>query len=337
MIELIRISIALFPVFVFLVILIFLDSYKLVRFRAVLQAILIGCLVALVCYYVNSGIRGLLNIEMIHFRRFAAPIVEELFKAAFMIYLIRSGKIGFMVDGAIYGFAIGSGFAFIENIFYLSSLTDANMFVWIIRGFGTALMHGGSIAIFAIFSKNLMELDPNEKFVKLLPGLAIAILIHGVFTQLFFGPVVTTLFFLVGLPLLFLYVYERSEAVLREWLEIGFDADAFLLEMINSGNIGDTKLGRYLQSLKISFPGDKVADMLCLIRIYLELTIRAKGMLLMREAGFAAPIESDIKEKFNELKYLEKSIGKTGKLAILPLIHTNSRELWQIHMVNDRL
>ena len=63
------------------------------------------------------------------------------------------------------------------------------------------------------------------------------------------------------------------------------------------------------------------------------MTIRAKGILLMREAGFAAPVESEIKEKFTELKYLEKSIGKTGKLAILPLIHTNSRELWQIYMV----
>lgn len=334
--ELIRIAVALFPVFVFLVTLIFLDSFKLVRFRSVVQAILIGCLVALVCYFVNSGIRALLNIERIHFYRFAAPVIEELFKAAFMIYLIRSGKIGFMVDGAIYGFAIGSGFAFIENIFYLSVLTDANMFVWIIRGFGTAFMHGGSIAIFAIFTKNLMEFDPNEKFVKLLPGLALAILLHGIFNQFFFGPVVTTLIFLVGLPLLILYVYERSEGVLREWLEIGFDADAFLLDMINSGNIGSTKLGRYLQSLKVNFPGDKVADMLCLIRIYLELTIRAKGILLMREAGFTAPVESGIKEKLDEISYLEKSIGKTGKMAILPLIHTNSRELWQIYMVKGK-
>ena len=34
-----------------------------------------------------------------------------------------------------------------------------------------------------------------------------------------------------------------------------------------------------------------------------------------------------------KIKYLEKSIGKTGRFAVLPLIHTSSRELWQIYMV----
>ncbi|MFQ5452991.1 MAG: hypothetical protein ACE5D6_02245, partial [Candidatus Zixiibacteriota bacterium] len=97
----------------------------------------------------------------------------------------------------------------------------------------------------------------------------------------------------------------------------------------------ETRIGIYLESLKNRFPGGVVADMLCLLRINLELALRAKGILLMRETGFRVNSIADpeITDKFNELKYLEKSIGKTGKLAILPFLQTSSHDLWQIHML----
>ncbi len=334
--ELIRISAALLPVFIFLVVLIIIDSYKLVKFRAVVITILMGCIAAVVCSLLNGWLRSVLQLDMDTYSKFAAPIIEELLKALFIIYLIRSGKIGFMVDGAIYGFALGAGFSFIENIYYLYSLTNSNLFVWIIRGFGTAIMHGGTTAIFAIFSKSLYERDPYEKFVKLLPGLAIAIIVHGVYNQFFFGPVFNTIIFLTALPLLILFVYDRSEEAMREWLEMGLDSDAFLLNMIISGNISDTKLGRYLHSLKEKFLGEIVADMLCLLRINLELSIRVKGILLMREKGFTTSVDPELKEKLEELKYLEKNIGKTGRLALAPVMHITTRDLWQLYIVKNK-
>jgi hypothetical protein len=53
----------------------------------------------------------------------------------------------------------------------------------------------------------------------------------------------------------------------------------------------------------------------------------------MREAGFSPPPEPDTKEKFAELRYLERSIGKTGRLALHPFLHTSSRNLWQLNML----
>jgi hypothetical protein len=32
---------------------------------------------------------------------------------------------------------------------------------------------------------------------------------------------------------------------------------------------------------------------------------------------------------------LEKNIGKTGKLAIAPFLHTGSRDLWQLHLLGQ--
>ena len=42
----------------------------------------------------------------------------------------------------------------------------------------------------------------------------------------------------------------------------------------------------------------------------------AKGLLLMKEIGFSKMMMNDLKEKIDEIKYLEKKIGFTGKKAI---------------------
>ena len=120
--ELNKIAVSLLPVFIFLGALIVFDSYKLIKLRSVLLTILMGCIVAGICLFVNSGLTRLLSLELKLYTRYVAPIAEELLKSLYLVYLIKSEKVGFMVDAAIYGFAIGAGFAFIENIFYLQKL-----------------------------------------------------------------------------------------------------------------------------------------------------------------------------------------------------------------------
>src|SRR6266567_129247 len=55
----------------------------------------------------------------------------------------------------------------------------------------------------------------------------------------------------------------------------------------------------------------------------------------MREAGFRPPQDPSLAAKFQDLKYLEKSIGATGRRAIAPLIPRGSRDLWRMHMVRE--
>ena len=329
-----QVLVSLLPVFVFLTALIFLDSYKLVKLRAVISTILLGCLVAGVL--VAISLFGLVEVDDVMYPKYGAPIIEELLKGIFLIYLIRSKKIGFMVDAAIYGFAIGAGFAFVENIHYLSTLPSSNLFLWIIRGFGTAIMHGGTTALFGVISKDLCDRHSSEQSRFFLPGLGTAIVIHSFYNHFFFSPQISTVIILIVLPAVFMILFSWSEKATRMWLGVGFDTDMELLGMITTGNISETKIGRYLQSLKQRFPGEMIVDMLCLLRLHLELSVRAKGMLLMREAGFRSAADASIKEKFAELNYLEKSIGKTGQFAIAPFLHTSSRDLWELYMLGKK-
>ena len=87
--------------------------------------------------------------------------------------------------------------------------------------------------------------------------------------------------------------------------------------------------------MKDRFRGPVVADLLCYLRLYTELALRAKGILMMRENGFEVPVDEETRAKFTELRYLEASIGKTGLLAIHPLCHMSHKDLWQLYMLGE--
>ena len=330
-----NIVVSLGPVFAFLVVLMLLDTFKLLKLRTVLLTIGIGCGAALICYLINKTVLGRGWIDLAAYSRYIAPIVEETAKAVCVVYFIRARRVGFIVDAAILGFAVGAGFSFIENIYYLGALESANIGVWIIRGFGTAVMHGGTTSILAIVSMTLSERHRTEGLHIYLPGLAAAVGIHIFFNQFLLPPMINTVVQLLGLPLLMAVAFKSSEKSLRDWLDVGLDTDVSLLDEITSGKVSGTKVGEYLLTLKGRFPGEIVADMLCMLRNHLELAIRAKGILMMSEAGFRPPPDPEIAARFEELKYLEKSIGKTGMLAIAPILHNNSRDLWQIYMLRS--
>jgi RsiW-degrading membrane proteinase PrsW (M82 family) len=330
--SLVSLALGILPVFVFLVLLVYLDSYKLVRFAHILRTILLGCAVALLCIGINRAGFELEGSRRQLYAAFGAPVTEEGLKALYIYWLIRTGRIGFMVDGAIYGFAIGAGFALVENLYYLGLFGGSNLLVWILRGFGTAVMHGGATAIVGILAIGSSSLS-GFRLRSFAPGLAIAIVVHSFYNLSLLNPLFSTVVILVALPSIMAFTFMRSERSLHKWLMEGFDADIEMLETISRGRLSETHAGKYLESLKKSFAPEVVADMFCLMQVSLELAVRAKGDLLKREAGFDSPPDPEVKSKFEELGYLEKSIGRTGKLALSPLLANSARDVWQLRLL----
>jgi protease PrsW len=325
--------VALLPVLVFLAALVYFDSFKLVSLRVVIAAMAIGGAAAGAAYFLNQVLLDSLRLEFVTYSRYVSPWLEEALKGAVLFYLIRSRRIGMLVDGAIFGFAIGSGFALVENLYYLTTRPDAHVVVEIVRGFGTAIMHGGATAIFAIVAVALAEKRTEASVAVLLPGLLAAVALHSAFNHMLAKPVFATLGILLALPPLMHFVFQRSEQSLRDWLDADLDSDIELLELINSNEFSRSHAGIYLQSLREKFRGEVVADMLCYMRLHVELALRAKGVLLLRESGLDAPIDEETREKLVEMQYLERSIGRTGRIAVRPVLPMTSKDLWQIYML----
>jgi protease PrsW len=332
---LINVVVGLLPVLVFLTVLVFMDSFKLVRPRFVVAAIVVGGLAAAIGAPLNAALMDRLSLPTRAFSRFGAPLTEELLKAAYIVFLIRRRRVGFLVDGAIQGFAVGAGFALVENTYYLLSLGDASPFLWIVRGFGTAIVHGSTTSVFAMISKALTDRREAAAASAFLPGFLIAVGLHSLFNHFLLNPLLATALLLAVVPLLMIAVFERSRDATRTWLSEGFHGDLEFLSTILAGGVAETRIGSYLHALKDHFPGTVVADMLCLIRINLELSLRGKGILIAREAGLDLPVADDVRANLDELRYLEKAIGTTGLLAIEPLLKRSSRDLWHFYMLGQ--
>ena len=330
---LLRASIGLLPALCFLGALLLLDSYKLVRLRLVTTIICVGGVVALACYLVNIGILRATGLDFSDYSRYVAPIVEEAFKGSVIVTLIRTRRIGFLVDASVLGYAVGAGFATVENVYYLTNLADPHMTVWIVRGFGTAILHGGMQAIFAAMVLYNADLRGKADARAILPPFALIVLVHAAFNQFVLPPIQQTLLVLMCIPPLMLWVFLRSERAVEGWIGSGFEVDQELLELLDSGKFSDSRAGQYLLALRERFSGEVIADLLCYLRLYVELALRAKGILMMREHDIEVPIDAETKGKLEEMRFLERTVGRTAMRTLQPLMHMDGRDLWQLYML----
>ncbi len=330
--TLLGIGVSILPVFLFFGILVVLDSYKLVARRGVLLAIAAGIAAALVSYLVNVRLRPALGMDFTEYSRYVSPFVEEVCKVAYIVFLKSRRRLGFVVDSAILGFAIGTGFAVTENLYYLAVNPDASIWVWFARGFGTAVMHGACTAILAMLTRTLFNSREQFELSRILPGLLAAVALHSLYNHLLLKPVILAGLIVLVFPYASLAVFQKSERDTREWLGTGFDKDQALLAAINAGELLTTPVGQYLATLRRRFPPEVIVDMLCLTRLHVELAIQAKGVLMAREAGFELAPHPSVARDLQEILTLQQSIGLTGMRALRPFLPVR-RDRWQLEML----
>ena len=330
----IKVLVTLIPVFLFLIMLLYLDSLKLIRKSLLMVCLAWGFVSAGGSFFLNTWLLTHFVISFETYSGFVAPFVEELLKFSMLFLLIKRNRIGFMIDAAIYGFSIGAAFSFAENLFYLSQYAGAesNLMIWITRGFGTAIMHCGTTAIFGILCMSALNRQTSFGTASVSGALA-AILIHGIFNQFLVSPLISTLIIIIVVPLSIILIFLSNERSIRKWLESEFDSEVSLIRMIRKGQFSKTKTGDFLVSLKSHFPGETVLDMYCFIGLYLELSMKAKSMLMLRENDLAIPSDPDLPVKLRELKALKKSIGRGGYLAIAPVLRMNRKDFWKLYML----
>jgi RsiW-degrading membrane proteinase PrsW (M82 family) len=326
-------ALSVFPVLLFLLGLALVDTYRLLTFRRVMRTVMIGCAVAPVCWLLNTFVYETRVLPPDVWVRTGAPLLEEVAKAFYAAWLIRHNRVAFMVDAGISGFAIGAGFSVIENLSYIPDLSGMGLMASAVRGLGTAMMHGGTTAIFAVVSNNLAERRGAAPPIVFLPGITLAVGIHALYNQHLLPPVYSAVAILIALPVLMSFIFWRSEKALEKWLEGRLDRDIGLLEMMSTGAFGASHAGKYLASLRTTFSSEAVADMLCYLQVALELSARAKGDLLRREMGFPVTPDPELFARLREMDWLEVRIGRAGKLALTPLLAQSRRDIWEMRQL----
>ena len=325
--------IAFLPVVTLVIVLYRVETHKLLGIRFMAAVFLAGVASALASSVINGLLVGILPMEFTDFSRYVAPIVEESLKAAIVVFLFRSNRIGFLVDAGIIGFTVGAGFSLAENIYYLSHASDAHYGVWIVRGFGTAIMHGGATALFAIAAEVMTERHLKMSPLYYAPGLIAAFLLHSIFNHFPVSPVLSTAVTLLTLPTVLFLLFERNEASIHRFLETDFAAHQRLLRQIRHGEFSGCEAGRFLRDMKEKLAAPAAAEMIEYFCLHTELVLNAESILLAREQDIDVEIGTEIRDRLERMHVLESHIGRAGLHTLRPYLQFTAKEMWEIHLL----
>lgn len=205
------------------------DFFQTSNARLMIVCFLWGALAYLVAARINSALlqNGLISVQ--NLVRYNAPVIEEILKGAILLYLIRRADFTYFVDGAIYGFTSGIGFAVFENIEYVLGNPAAAMGLALARVFSTNLIHAtacGAIGI-ALGLSRFERSASTRRLLSLLASVATAIGLHIAFNNLVERGAPIALAFAVSLSGAGLIVYSLSRGMneLKKWVNEELSAE----------------------------------------------------------------------------------------------------------------
>jgi RsiW-degrading membrane proteinase PrsW (M82 family) len=339
-----KLFVALCPVLILIVLFERLDVFRLVSTGGVLAYLGIGGALAALSYLANGGVLDGLPIGFTDYSRYVSPVIEESLKALVVVILFARSRIGFKLDAAIAGFAIGAGFALCENAYFISLFPEANLGVWLVRGFGTAVMHGGGTALFAVITHEFAEHRAHREgrishlhpWV-FLPGLMVAIAVHSAFNHLPGRPLLAMVGALVLIPLTILAVFSKGGATAHHWLEDDHEAHAQMLAAIRAGRFADTEDGRAIAALAQRFPRRIADEVGAWIELELALVLRAEEVLLAHERGEGVEVGETERNQFRRLDELGRDLGHAARHAIRPHLRFSRNDLYELNMLRQRV
>ena len=323
-------AVSLIPIIVYIIFIYKIDHFALISIKRLLLLALIGMLTALACFglfLLTDRVISGKSADIIH------PVIEELVKSIPLLILAFRKRIAFFIDSVICGAAVGGGFSFLENIFYLVLGDSVDLSTGLFRGLEVALIHMGCSAIIAAGmmmvvrqterKRSRMPMSTND-IIKTTALFVVALAFHIFHNTFQFTPIMQFFWVLAVMIGMIAVVYFYDIDMTHRWLDKGLDMQINLLRSIEGGHLLNTPTGTFLESVKELFPPNVYFDIICYVRLQIELSVAAKTRFMLHEVGLDEPLEADKKElfmsQFVELGELEKNIGPSAKMTIAPIV-----------------
>jgi RsiW-degrading membrane proteinase PrsW (M82 family) len=337
-------GLALVPVLVLLAVFVWLDAFALMNLREILLLLVLGGLAATVVYPVSGRLIDTLPIGFSGYSRFVAPWLEEAVKAIAIIALFWFNRIGYKLDAVISGFAIGAGFSVVENVIYLTIFPQYGAGTWLVRGLGTAVMHGTTLAIVAAIAHELAERETRESsgdfdfnLLWFLPGYLIAVALHTGFNQFPDRPMLAMMGAAIFAPIAVMAIFHFGTAEAQTWLKTELAEHRAQYEMLKAGNWPDTPNGRKIAALA----GRLAPENAKRVRRYWELqawlVIQAEETMMEEAAGDAFVDADQMRAALAELQGLRRALGKSTYTALMALLPFSRNDHWEVSELRQRL
>ena len=330
-------SLALIPVLVLLAIFVSFDAFKLMSFTEILVLLALGGVAALASYPVSGRLLDTLPIGFNNYSRYYAPWIEEAIKGAVLVILFRLNKVGFKLDAVLTGFAVGAGFSVVENMIYLFRFPDYGSGTWLVRGLGTAVMHGTTLAILAASAHEFAERETRGaagefdfNLLWFVPGYIAAGALHMAFNQLPDRPLLAMLGASMLAPIAILAIFQFGTAEAQSWLEAEQKEHRAQLAALRAGRWPEGAGSERIAALAARCGNDLAAKLRRYWEVMAYLVVEAEETLLEEAAGDAEFDRVKIEEAFEELAGLRRSIGASTFAQFSRLLPFSRNDHWQL-------
>lgn len=337
-------GLALVPVLVLLAVFVWLDAFRLMTFGEVLVLLVLGAIAAGLSWPVSGSLLDTLPIGFSNYSRFVAPWIEEAIKGLIVIGLFRLNRIGYKLDAVISGFAIGAGFSVVENIIYLTTFPAYGAGTWLVRGVGTAVMHGTTLAILAATAHEFAERETREaagdfdfNLLWFVPGYLIAVALHTAFNQFPDKPLVAMLGAIVVAPIALIGIFYFGTAEAERWLVAEHAEHKAQLEILRSGRWPDSPAGRKIASLAERVGPQASQRMRRYWELMAWIVAEAEETMMEEEAGDVEFDPAEIRSTFAELAGLKQALGKSTFHAFNALLPFSRNDYWEVSELKQRV
>jgi RsiW-degrading membrane proteinase PrsW (M82 family) len=342
--EAVHWGVALIPVLVMLATFVWLDAFALLSLKEVSVLLLLGAIGAFVAWPVSGRLLDTLPIGFSFYSRFVAPWIEEAIKAAIMILLFRLNRIGYKLDAVISGFAIGAGFSVVENIFYLATFPNYGTGTWLVRGFGTAIMHGTTLAVLAAIAHEFAERETREaaadfdfSVMWFVPGYGVAVALHTAFNQFPDRPMIAMMAAILVAPIALIFILNFGTAEAQRWLAAECAEHRAQVEALRAGRWPEGVAGKKLAALAERLDPESAKR----IRRYWELqawlVAEAEETMMEEAAGDADFDPAAVRAAFAELDGLKRALGHSTFAAVQALLPFSRNDRWEVSELHQRL
>jgi len=343
MLEAIDWAVALVPVLMMLVLFIWLDVFKLMTFWETVGLLALGALTAGAAYPVSGTFLDALPLGFSNYSRFVAPWVEEILKGLAVVGLFWFNRIGYKLDAVISGFAIGAGFSVVENIIYLTRFPELTANVWMVRGLGTAVMHGTTAAVLAATAHEFAERETREavadfqfNLLWFVPGLLIAVAMHTAFNQFPDKPLLAMVGILAIAPFVIMAIFRFGAVEAQQWLNEERAETRAALEAWEAGKYPDDESGRKIAALIKRSDEATGTRMREYCQVLTWLLLEAEDTL-HDQAEDTEKLHVQGKAAFARIEALKRELGKTNVATLRALLPFSRNDYWEISELKERL
>jgi RsiW-degrading membrane proteinase PrsW (M82 family) len=314
-----------------------LDFFGTGKFIYNLATVLWGIIAYLLAASINSS---LLNNNLITYGqllRLVAPITEEILKSVILLHLVRRKDFNYVVDGAIYGFGTGIGFAMVENYEYIIRNPEEAIFVAIARVFSTNLIHATTSGLIGS-ALAAGRIEPGWRWILTgAGGFILATGIHTGFNTMLGENALPASAIIVGVlgAILIIVIIKWGLKLQQTWIveTFGMTNQITRSEAVAAQRI--QSLDDILAPVTLQFGPDKASQTRSLLFMLAEIGIKRKILEKTYDVELRPRIEWEIQRITSEMERVRRGIGPYCMLFVRTVYLENGNRVWEL--INQRV